>query len=163
MFGEFNGLPVHALVVHAAVIFPPIAALLGFGLWLPKWRMRLRWPLVVVVALAFATVWVAASSGEVLKRALGDQLTGTDNPAGKLVERHEMLAGRLWWVLLVYLLVAILIALLLPHLANRLAAQSLALVAAVLAIVVIVVVIQVGDAGAKARWNPDGSFDYSGN
>ena len=163
VFGEFNGLPVHALVVHAAVIFTPIAALLGFGLWLPKWRMRLRWPLVGVVALAFATVSVAVSSGKVLRRALGSQLAGTDNPAGKLVEHHKVLAERLWWVLLAYLLVALVIALFLPRLDNKSAVQSLALVVAVLAIVVIVLVIQVGDAGAKARWNPDGSFDYSGN
>ena len=105
MFGEINGLPVHALVVHAAVIFTPIAALLGIGLWLTKWRMRLRWPLVAVVALAFATVSVAVSSGKVLRRALGSQLAGTDNPAGKLVEHHKVLAERLWWVLLAYLLV----------------------------------------------------------
>lgn len=163
MFGEVNGLPVHALVVHAAVIFTPLAALVGFGLWLPKWRLRLRWPLVAVVALAFATVSVAVSSGKVLRRALGDQLTGKDNPAGKLVGHHKVLAERLWWVLLAYLLISIVIAVVLPRLVNHLAVNSLTLIVSVLAIVVIVLVIQVGDAGTKARWNPDGSFDYSGS
>ncbi|MGZ5366838.1 DUF2231 domain-containing protein [Aeromicrobium sp.] len=162
MFGEFNGLPVHALVVHAAVIFTPLAAVLGLGLWLPKWRMRLRWPLVAAVAITFATASVAVASGRVLRRALGDQLTGPDNAAGKLVEHHKVLAERLWWALLAYLVVAIVVALLLPRLDNRLAVQALALVVTVIAVVVFVLVIQVGDAGAKARWNPDGSFDYSG-
>lgn len=163
MFGEFFGLPVHALVVHAAVVFTPLAALLGLVLWFPKWRMQLRWPLVAMAALTFATVSVAVSSGKVLKRALGTQLTGADNPAGKLIHHHQQLAQRLWWVLLAYLLITIFIALILPRLDNHLAAQSLALVVAVFAIVIIVLVVQVGDAGAKARWNPDGSFDYSGS
>lgn len=163
MFGEFFGLPVHALVVHAAVVFTPLAALLGLALWFPKWRMQLRWPLVAMAALTFATVSVAVSSGKVLKRALGTQLTGADNPAGKLIHQHQQLAQRLWWVLLAYLLITIFIAIILPRLDNHLATQSLALVVAVLAVVIIVLVVQVGDAGAKARWNPDGSFDYSGS
>ncbi len=163
MFGEINGLPVHALVVHAAVIFTPLAALLGLGLWFPKWRLRLRWPLVTLSALTFLTISVAVSSGKVLKRALGDQLAGADNPTGKLVRHHQVLAQRLWWVVLAYLVLTIVIALLLPRINNHLASQGLALVVAVLAVAIIVLVIQVGDAGAKARWNPDGSFDYSGS
>lgn len=103
MFGESNGLPVHALVIHVAVLLTPPAALAGFGLWFPKWRRRLRRPLVAVGALAFAfaTVSVSVSSGKVLKRALGGQFTGADNPAGKLIQHHQQLAERLWWVMLV--------------------------------------------------------------
>jgi uncharacterized membrane protein len=163
VFGEINGLPIHALVVHAAVIFTPLAALLGLGLWLPSLRMRLRWPLVAMSALTFVTISVAVSSGKVLKRALGAQLTGADNPTGKLVQHHQQLAQRLWWVVLAYLLLTIAIALILPRLNNHIATQSLALVVAVFAVAIIVLVVQVGDAGAKARWNPDGSFDYSGS
>ena len=43
---EINGLPVHALVVHAAVVFGPLAALAGVLYAVPKWRDKLRWPLV---------------------------------------------------------------------------------------------------------------------
>lgn len=160
MFGEFNGLPVHALVVHAAVIFTPLAAVLGFGLFSPRWRMTLRWPLVALTALAFATVWVARLSGDVLKDALGDQLK--DNATGRIVERHEDLGKRLWLVLLAYLVVVLIVALMLPRLVNPHAPQALAAVVAVLAVVVIVLAFQTGEAGSKARWNPDGSFDYSG-
>ena len=161
MFGEFNGLPVHALVIHAAVIFTPIAALLGFGLLIPRWRMLLRWPLVASASLAFVSVWVSTISGKVLKKALGDQLNG--NVTGDLVARHQQLGQRLWLVLMIYLAVAVILALLLPRLANPHAGLAFALIVAVLAVVVIVLVIQTGDAGAKARWNPDGSFDYSGS
>ena len=45
---EINGLPLHALVVHAAVVFGPLAALAGvLYVALPTWRDKLRWPLVV--------------------------------------------------------------------------------------------------------------------
>lgn len=161
MFGEFNGLPIHALVVHAAVILTPVAAVLGFGLWLPRWRMALRWPLVAVAAVATVTVFVARQSGEVLETSLGDQLK--DNVTGDVVDRHEELAERLWIALLIYLMIVIAVALLLPRLQNPLALQGLAASVTVVAIIVAVLVFQTGEAGSKARWNPDGSFDYSGD
>lgn len=161
MFGEFNNLPLHALVVHAAVILTPTAALLGFALWFPRWRMALRWPLVVLTAAATVTVFVARESGKVLSEVLADQIEG--NVTGEVVARHEQLAGRLWIVLLVYLAIVTAVALLLPRLNNNIAGQGLALVVAIVAIGVVVLTVQTGDAGSKARWNPDGSFDYSGN
>lgn len=160
MFGEFNGLPIHALVVHAAVILTPLAAVLGFGLWLPRWRMALRWPLVAVAAIATVAVFVAKESGEVLEESLGDQLK--DNVTGDVVERHEELAERLWIALLIYLLIVVVVALLLPRVQNPLAFGGLAAIVTVVAIIVAVLVFQTGEAGSKARWNPDGSFDYSG-
>ncbi len=163
MFGSINGLPVHALVIHAAVIFTPLAALLGFGLWFPTWRMRLRWPLVGAAAVATVTIFVAKESGQKLKTALGDQLTGADNPTAKLVKHHQDLGNRLFIAVLIYLVVVLAVALILPKLNNHLATQFLALVVVVLAIGVIILTIKTGDAGAKARWNPDGSFDYSGS
>ena len=43
---EINGLPLHPLVVHAAVIFGPLAALAALAYLVPRWRLRLRWPMV---------------------------------------------------------------------------------------------------------------------
>ena len=41
---EINGLPLHPLVVHAAVVFGPLAALAALAyVGLPRWRDRLRW------------------------------------------------------------------------------------------------------------------------
>jgi uncharacterized membrane protein len=162
VFGSFDGLPIHALVVHGAVVITPVAALAGIAFLRPAWRMWLRWPLVAVVAAATATVFVARRSGLVLKEALGDQLTGKGNATGAAVDHHKVLADRLWIWLLVFLLVCIVAALLLPRLQNPMAGGAIAIIVAALAIVVIVLVVQTGEAGSKARWNPDGSFDYSG-
>lgn len=161
MFGSFDGLPIHALVVHAAVILIPLAALLGLLFLRPAWRMTLRWPLVAAAAFATATAFVARQSGEVLKESLGDQLK--DNAAGRYVERHQDLADRLWLWLLVFLAVTVVVALVLPRLTNPLAGGAAAIIVAALAVVVIVLVVYTGHQGSKAVWNPEGTVDYSGS
>jgi len=161
VFGSFDGLPIHALVVHAAVILTPLAALLGLVFLRPAWRMTLRWPLAAAAALATATVYVARQSGEVLKDSLGDQLK--DNKAGEIVERHQDLADRLWIWLLVFLGVCVIAALVLPRLTTPLAGSAVAIIVAALAVVVIVLAAYVGHQGSKAVWNPEGTVDYSGS
>ena len=53
---EINGLPLHPLVVHAAVVFGPLAALAALAyVVLPAWRDRLRWPMVVLALMGSTT------------------------------------------------------------------------------------------------------------
>jgi hypothetical protein len=69
---EFNGLPLHPLVVHAVVVFAPLAAL-GAILFAvrPQWRWALRGPLLVVTLIAVGAAVVAALSGENLAETRG--------------------------------------------------------------------------------------------
>jgi uncharacterized membrane protein len=161
VFGSFDGLPIHILVNHAAVVLVPLAALIGIAFLRPAWRMPLRWPLVAAAAVSVVTVFVTRRSGEALKDSLGDQLK--DNAAGELVDRHEELADRLWIWLLVFLLVTVVVALVLPRLTTPWTGGVAAIVVAALAVVVIVLVAYVGHQGSKAVWNPEGSVDYSGS
>jgi hypothetical protein len=160
MFGQFHGLPVHALVLHAVVLLAPLAAVLGVAFAVPRWRRTVRWPLLVVAAAAAGTAYVAKESGEVLKTALGDQLTGPGNPTTALVERHERLGGRLVIALAVLLVLALIA--MLPRMTGGLLGWLLAAGLVVIGVGVLVLTFQTGEAGAQARWNPDGSFDYSG-
>ena len=92
---EINGLPLHAIVVHAAVVFSPLAALAGvLYAVVPRWRDTLRWPLVVVVAIAVGSIWVAYFSGEDVEEANGPYA----GEFGKLFETHEDRANMLRWV-----------------------------------------------------------------
>jgi hypothetical protein len=92
---EINGLPLHALVTHAAVIFGPLAALAGLlYAVVPPWRDKLRWPLVVVVAVAVGSIWTAYLSGGWVKDANGPY-TGE---FAELVDTHEDRAKILRWV-----------------------------------------------------------------
>ena len=64
---EISGLPLHPLVVHAAVVFAPLAALNALlYAAVPRWRWLLRWPLVVLTLVAVGSALVAAASGESL-------------------------------------------------------------------------------------------------
>ena len=49
MFENLGNLPLHPLVVHAAVVGIPLAALLAFLFAFPKTRHWARWPLAIVV------------------------------------------------------------------------------------------------------------------
>ena len=158
MFGSFDGLPIHVLVVHATVILVPLTAVLGLAFLRPAWRMSLRWPLVAALAAATVLVWVARESGEVLKSSL----SLGESAAAEVVDKHEDLAGRLWIWLLVFLAVAVVVALVLPRLSNPWVGGVLSIVVAALAVVVIVLLVYTGHQGSTAVWNPDGSLDYSG-
>ncbi|MEI5674784.1 MULTISPECIES: DUF2231 domain-containing protein [unclassified Nocardioides] len=142
---EINGLPLHALVVHAAVVFGPLAALAGLGYAVPRWRDRLRWPLVVSVLVATVSVWVAYFSGEDLVEA--NQYGG---PLAELVDTHEDRAGMLRISVTVFALVSFVAAWL--HTRTGPTRIALAALVAVLAVVTAVYTVLVGDAGAQIAW-----------
>jgi hypothetical protein len=152
-----NGLPLHVLVVHAAVILVPVAALLALALVRPSWRMRLRWPAALAALAAWLLVWLARASGTALMTSLGDQLTNT--PTGAAVLKHKQYADRLNVVLFTLVVVLVLFAWLLPKLARPAGAVG-AVAVAVLALTVLGVVAQTGEQGSRAAWNPDGSASY---
>jgi len=83
---ELNGTPLHPLVVHAAVVFVPLAAVAVAAYVVPRWRALLRWPALVLSIGAAASVQLAAMSGDSLKEKVG---------RSPLIETHEMWAGRL--------------------------------------------------------------------
>jgi hypothetical protein len=71
VFDQVNGLPVHALVLHAAVVFLPLLALgaVVYAL-VPKWRPRLGWAVALLAVVAPASTFVAKESGEQLYNRL---------------------------------------------------------------------------------------------
>ena len=153
----FNGLPLHPLVVHAAVIVTPVAALLALALVRPSWRDRLRWPVAGAVFVAWVLVWLARASGEALQKAIPEQLKGD---AGVAFSKHIDAADRLNQVLFALLIVVVLFAWLTPKLARPVATVG-AVVIAVLAVLVMALTAQTGEAGAKTVWNPSGTQNYN--
>ena len=79
---EFNGLPLHPLVVHAVVIFAPLAGLTGLAYaFVPRWRWLLRWPLVALSLVVAVTAVVATMAGQ--------SLLDSRPELAALVETHE--------------------------------------------------------------------------
>ena len=85
IFDTIDGLPVHPLAVHVAVVFLPISALaLAILIFVPKWR-KTYLPLTLI-GLSIATVFtfIARESGEALANRVGEPKT------------HEELGGILF-------------------------------------------------------------------
>jgi hypothetical protein len=160
---EVTGLPLHALVVHAAVVLTPLAALLAVAFAvLPRWRWLTRWPAVLGAGVATASVGLAKLSGDSLLADRPFLLTSPDLAAQ--VELHEQ-RGEVLLYLVIGLLVLTLGAsyllggtsgLVSGRGARRSVAPALDLPVAVLlvlaAVVVLVWVVLTGDAGARAVW-----------
>jgi hypothetical protein len=142
---EINGLPLHPLVIHAAVIFGPLAALAALlYVVLPRWRDRLRWPMVVLAVVAGGSI-VAA------------YLTGTNfldsKPELKQLEQVQTHEDRAWitlWVTLGFVVVALAAGYL--HERRGAVRAGVSSLLAVAAVATLVSVVLTGDAGARAVW-----------
>ena len=143
---EINGLPLHALVVHSAVVFGPLAALAGIAYAVvPSLRDRLRWPLVVLAGVALVTIWVAYLSGEQLEEA--NEYGG---PLAELLETHEERAGYLRLAVTGFALVSFLAAW--WHTRTGVVRVVLLVLVGLLAVDTAVMTVLVGDAGAQIAW-----------
>ena len=155
---EFNGLPLHPLIVHVVVVFAPLCAVAGLlYAFVPRWRWWLRWPLVATSAIAAVAAVVAVQSGLQLE---------TQRHLQTLPELavHAHRGRILRWVLLGFLVVAVLAAWLLGGPSALVSGRgartgrtgALAVTVQVLlvagAVAVLVWVFLTGDSGARTLW-----------
>jgi len=156
MFDTVSGLPLHPLLVHAAVVFVPLLILVTLGYALvPRLRPKLDWAIVLLAVAAPAAVFAARQSG--LK--FGQRLFG-DRTWPASVMRHEAYAKKLFWFALVLGVLALLLVALIEgtrrgKLKVPAAVTMLVLVLAVASAVPAgIYVYLTGDSGATAVWNP---------
>jgi uncharacterized membrane protein len=152
---EINGLPLHALIVHATVVFVPLGALGAILYVVPKWRWLLRWPTLLVNLAAAVLVQVSIMSGEDLER---DRKLFSPQ-----VHTHEEWAEKLRiavFVLAVVFVVAFWALGYVTRLANGADRESkvpvletvMMVLLPVAGVAVLVLVFLTGDAGARAVW-----------
>ncbi len=154
---EFAGLPLHPLVVHAAVVFTPLAAALAvvFAV-VPRWRYLSRWPTAIAAVVALLAIWMARLSG---------QSYLSDNPGLQALVKTHQSRGNTLSLLMILFAVVVLVAVwslggpsgLVSGRGARdtqVAALDKVLPALVVvaAILVLVWVALTGDAGARAVW-----------
>jgi hypothetical protein len=151
------GLPLHPLVVHAAVVLTPLAALAAvvFAV-VPRWRYLTRWPTVVLAAAAFVSVWVS--------RFTGNSFLNERPQLRQLVVTHQTRGRELSLLMVLFLVVVVVAAWALSGpsgLATGRGAREapvaaldrvLPVVLVVAAVLVLVWVVLTGDAGARAVW-----------
>jgi hypothetical protein len=153
----FAGLPLHFLVIHVAVVFTPLAALLvaAFAV-VPRWRWLLRWPAAVVALVALAAVWTAKLSG--------DSYLHSRPQLAPLVQEH-MHRGNVLLYLMIGFFVLTLIGVWALGGPSALASgrggrasqvvvldMVLPVLLVAAAVVVVIWVVLTGDAGARAVW-----------
>lgn len=174
---EYDGLPIHPLVVHAVVILVPLAALVAVLFLMPRLRPIMRWPMLVLAVAAMVSTFVARQSGENLKDTL--QLSGN---AANLIDRHQELADQLWYIMIAFTLLVVVAWYVLPPTgtaddtpAEGTAADGRAdgttpvsvlrgVVAALVVIGAVAAGVQTyrtGEQGARAVWNPEDNVDYN--
>jgi|SRR5262245_39500142 len=180
---EINGLPFHALVVHAVVVLVPLTALVAVLFLVPRFRRSLRWPMVVLALVALASTFVARQSGLNLKEVIVPPTPAGSppNPLVDVIDRHQHLANQLWYLVIVFVIVVLIAAYVLrpddemgpfpgrlgdhddEEGATTLDTVIRAVVAALVvvgAVAVVVQTVRTGEQGSKAVWNPTGDVDY---
>jgi cytochrome b involved in lipid metabolism/uncharacterized membrane protein len=161
-FDLVNGIPVHPLVVHAAVVFVPLAALgmIAMAIW-PRLSAKLGWLVVASAVLATVFSFAAKESGEVLEGRVGEP--GYDH--AELGDVMPIFAG--------VLLIAVVALWLIDRSApadGPAPRRGLRITVAILGVLIalgnLVWVYRVGDSGAKSVWSGEvsasGSADSSG-
>ncbi|GAB1823913.1 DUF2231 domain-containing protein [Herbidospora sp. RD11066] len=147
MFDSVFGLPLHPLVVHAAVVFTPLLAVVVVAYAvLPRFRGKLDWATVLLALAAPVSVFVARESGEALK----ESRYGEQAPAP--VAEHESLALPLLLTTLVLAIVALALVWAVNRSENRLLTTVLSVLAVVGALAVTFYVVRTGHTGATAVW-----------
>jgi uncharacterized membrane protein len=139
---QINGLPLHPLVVHAAVIFTPVAVLAALAFLVPRWRLKLRWPMVGLALIATASVVAAYLTGVNFLDHKPELRTSPQ------VQTHRDRGVQLLWVTIAFGVVALASG----WFATRTGAPRVALdvLLAIAAIATLVLVFLTGEAGARA-------------
>ncbi|MFG2050883.1 DUF2231 domain-containing protein [Micromonospora sp. NPDC048935] len=163
MFEEFMGLPAHPLVLHAAVVFVPLLALLtvGYALVSPV-RPHTRWVLGLLAVGAPVAALLAKLSGDAFFERMRAANRVTPEFAPK-IEAHQEFGDITFWATLGLAVVALALVRLVPPRPaeagaadDRRPGQAMTVALQVLSVVaagiVVYYVIRTGDSGAKAVW-----------
>lgn len=154
---EISGLPLHPLVVHAAVVLIPLTAVLAIALGaLPGWRWLTRWPAAVASVACVGIAFLATTSGESLEEARPE--------LRQLVHQHSERGDLLANLTIGLAVVVVAAAFLLPGRSGlvsgrgavekrvALADKVLPVLLVVAAVIVLVQVVLTGESGARAVW-----------
>jgi uncharacterized membrane protein YebE (DUF533 family) len=149
MSWEFAGLPLHILVIHAAVVFGPLAALGALAyVAVPRYRDLLRWPALVVVLIATGAIWTAYYTGN--NFFASDRFANVSGELQDNIETHKGYASTLRWIASGFAIATVAA----TYLHTRTGATRMALGAlvAVGAVATLVWVVLTGDAGSRSVW-----------
>ncbi|NUT33157.1 MAG: hypothetical protein HOV79_08795 [Hamadaea sp.] len=163
MFQYFQGIPLHPLVVHFAVVLV-VLLVVGAAVYalVPPLRRRIGWAVALLAIAGPVAAWVGTESGEELQKLV--QAQGYPQEFIDLIVEHSRYGDRTQWFAIGLSVASLLLIFVSTAVGNRPAAEgetrkgSLAATVG-LAIVVLVLagftgyyVYKTGDTGAHMRW-----------
>jgi hypothetical protein len=150
---EINGLPLHALIVHATVVLVPLAAIAaGLFAVVPDWRFVLRWPVLVSTVVSFVILFITKLSGQNLKNTRFASATGV---LKERIAAHQQRANTLFLISIGFVVVVVGGVWLLGFARSRMAPAAQWAVSVVIvgfSVATIVWVVLTGEAGARTIW-----------
>ncbi|GLY95513.1 DUF2231 domain-containing protein [Actinoplanes sp. NBRC 103695] len=154
MFDQINGLPVHALIVHAVVIFVPLLAVgaIVYAL-VARLRTKIGWAVGLLAIVAPISALVAMLSGNKLHQRLLDQ--GLKGKGAEILADHQGFGVLTFWFSLgLGVVTLVMLAMTLRRSASlpKGADIGLAVVMVALAAVTAYYCFRTGDSGATAVW-----------
>lgn len=156
MLDQFNGLPVHVLLVHAAVVFVPLLVLAAalYAL-VPKLRARVGWVAALLAVGAPLAALLSMLSGEEFKARLVEG--GMSAEALEPITTHQGYGTLTFWFALALGVATGVMIFLTSRLSGdralpRIADLGMGLVVVVVAGFTAYFVFKTGDTGAKATW-----------
>jgi uncharacterized membrane protein YqjE len=153
VFDQINGLPVHVLVLHAAVVFVPLLAL-GAIVYavVPRWRLRINWAVAILAVITPITCFVTKESGQKLyNRLVGGGMKG--KPLDDLNKHMSFGTHTFWWVLALGIVTLVMLILTWgPRRLPMIAGAAGSVVMVVLAVIAGYYVYRTGDSGATVVW-----------
>jgi len=154
VFDQISGLPLHILVIHAAVVFVPLLAL-GAIVYavVPRWRARIGWAVIALALAAPVVTFVSKESGEKLyDRMIANGVSGK----GKVMLDAHMGFGTRTFLFTLALGAVTLVLTAITRRKSGSASRSLGLLFSVAAVALAAVsgyyVYKTGDSGAKVVW-----------
>jgi uncharacterized membrane protein len=154
VFDQIGGLPVHALVIHVAVVFVPLLAIgaIAYAV-VPRWRPRIGWAVFLLAIIAPICTFVAKESGHKLyDRLLARGFSGAGK---KILDDHMGFGGLTFWFTLalgIVTLIMVLVSARRPTSLPRVAELGFTVIVVALAAISGYYVFRTGDSGAHAVW-----------
>jgi hypothetical protein len=152
VFETFFGLPLHPLVIHAAVVFIPLL-IIGAVVYalLPRWRARTDWAVVLLAVIAPLSALLAKLSGDAFRARLARLHEGSPQLLDRIDEHRHF--GTVTLYVTIALGVVTLVAALVPRVWEKATtAIPLVVVIVVLAIATGYYVFRTGDTAAHIVW-----------
>jgi uncharacterized membrane protein len=153
---QFNGMPVHALLIHATVVFVPLLALSAAAFALvPRLRSRLGWvAALLAIGAPLSALLAKLSGGEFRNRLIANGMKGE---ALDRINTHMGYGDLTFWFSLV---LGVATGLMLFFASRRSGSPELprfvdlglSVVVVVLAAITTYYVLRTGDSGAQAVW-----------